>query len=259
MEKSEEDKANGNWLIYCITNKIDGKVYVGLTTDLRSRLCKHFSEARNNRGYRLHEAIREYGEDNFETSVLCYCASLEEALEREMEYVNLFDSNFNGYNSTLGGNTSPYNTEESLESMKAKVSKALMGRSLSEETKQKLRAGALGRKHTDEAKGKMSQSRKGKPLSEKNKIGISNALKGRVFTETQKQNMKQAAITARGVSVRCIDTGHEFETILDAARWLRLNGFPKACPSAIKRACTGVTERAYKLRWEVIEVNFTNS
>lgn len=252
MEISKDNKPSGNWLIYCITNKIDGKVYIGLTTDLTKRLAKHFSEARNGRGYRLHEAIRMYGEINFETSVLCYCASLEEALQKEIEYVSLFDSNANGYNATLGGNTSPYNTEESLESMKVKVSRALTGRTLCEQTKQKIRDSALGRRHTDESKEKMSKSRKGKALSEKNKLGISIALKGRVLTEEQKQNIREAAIAARGVPVRCIDTGVEFETILAAAQWLRSNGFPKACPSAIKRACVGVTQKAYKLRWEVV-------
>jgi predicted GIY-YIG superfamily endonuclease len=61
--------------IYKITNKINGKIYIGKTNDPYQRMHSHLSVARNgatNSFYQdtgkynyIHRAITKYGEDNF--------------------------------------------------------------------------------------------------------------------------------------------------------------------------------------------------
>lgn len=48
------------------------------------------------------KAIKEKGFDHFEVEILCECAE-SEADTREKEYIKMFDSRKNGYNSTPGG------------------------------------------------------------------------------------------------------------------------------------------------------------
>ena len=54
-------------IIYKITNKINNKVYIGLTTNtLKYRWSRHISESKNvNDTKHLYKAIRKYGVENF--------------------------------------------------------------------------------------------------------------------------------------------------------------------------------------------------
>lgn len=53
----------------------------------------------------IYRAIRKYGLENFTFEVLEECPS-ELLNEREIYWINYFDSYYNGYNCTLGGNES---------------------------------------------------------------------------------------------------------------------------------------------------------
>lgn len=55
--------------------------------------------------YHLYRSMRKYGIDNFEFSILEECA-ISELNEREKFWIQYYDSFFNGYNTTLGGNAS---------------------------------------------------------------------------------------------------------------------------------------------------------
>lgn len=56
----------GTGYIYSITNKINNKVYIGMTTrSVQQRRLEHISRSRyNNYSSKIHSAIRKYGEDN---------------------------------------------------------------------------------------------------------------------------------------------------------------------------------------------------
>ena len=59
-------------IIYKAENKIDGKVYIGKTTqEFKTRQISHKNDALTNR-YKMyfHNAIREHGFNNFEWSVI---------------------------------------------------------------------------------------------------------------------------------------------------------------------------------------------
>lgn len=92
--------------IYLITNKINGKRYVGQTrTALKVRMSKHYSDAKCEPGVTgIDAAIRKYGQENFDVRVLCECPEDQlDRLERYyIEVYNTYNSNY-GYNLTPGG------------------------------------------------------------------------------------------------------------------------------------------------------------
>ncbi|MEC2376244.1 GIY-YIG nuclease family protein, partial [Bacillus thuringiensis] len=90
--------------IYRLRNKINEKNYIGQTTNFKRRMIRHKADSKHPEPiYKIHRAIKKYGIDNFEITVLEECT--EEMLdEREIYWVSHFDSFNNGYNMTGGGN-----------------------------------------------------------------------------------------------------------------------------------------------------------
>lgn len=91
--------------IYIITNKINGKQYIGQTIQsIRKRFDRHCqyygSEAENRMAIKL--AIHKYGRKNFTIEVLEEC-DIENLNEREVYYIEKYDTFNKGYNSTKGG------------------------------------------------------------------------------------------------------------------------------------------------------------
>ena len=86
-------------LIYKITNCVNGKIYIGLTTrtlELRwKEHCRHNNQV-------IDKAIQKYGKDNFSLEILEECS--DELLdEREKYWIKDYDSFKKGYNITAGG------------------------------------------------------------------------------------------------------------------------------------------------------------
>lgn len=89
--------------IYCIKNTINNKMYIGLSKDIKSRISYH-KYASKNKNNHLYLAIRKYGWENFEYSILEVCEE-KYLCEREIFYINKYQT-FNeeyGYNKTFGG------------------------------------------------------------------------------------------------------------------------------------------------------------
>lgn len=94
--------------IYCYTNKINGKKYVGQTNNIERRKREHISVAFNPNSkdyeYLFHQKLREYGPDNFVFSILEETTS-DKVDEAEQFWIKELHSYVqeNGYNLTLGG------------------------------------------------------------------------------------------------------------------------------------------------------------
>ena len=84
--------------IYKITNLITDQVYIGLTSrTVEQRWKEHL------RGTQLIDtAIANYGRDNFQIETIEECTE-EEMDDREIYWINFYDSFHTGYNRTLGG------------------------------------------------------------------------------------------------------------------------------------------------------------
>lgn len=93
--------------VYRLLNIVNNKIYIGSTTSGSGRrFKKHVADALANKdNYPIHQAIREFGEDSFNLSVIEFCNSLEEMNKREAFYVATLNATNPeiGYNRKVGG------------------------------------------------------------------------------------------------------------------------------------------------------------
>lgn len=119
--------------IYKITNKINGKCYIGQSNDIHRRWKQELAPNAKLNPH-LARAFEKYGIDNFEFEIIEECQR-EQLNEREQFYIEIYhsiDPNL-GYNKTEGGDGN-------------------LGRHfiMSEEQKEKIRKANTGRKYTDD-------------------------------------------------------------------------------------------------------------
>ena len=109
--------------IYCFTNKVNGKKYIGSTIQAPNiRYNQHIynttHESAHQYDYPLYQAIRKYGLDNFTFDVIYQAEHTEEEIRLiEADYIHEFNTvSPNGYNQT--DNTEhPINAIESYKKM----------------------------------------------------------------------------------------------------------------------------------------------
>jgi group I intron endonuclease len=92
--------------IYKATSATTGKVYIGQTTQtLQERINQHNSHAFGHQyNYHFHNAIRKYGADDFSYEIIeDNIKSVETLNERERYWISYYNSYYDGYNSTMGG------------------------------------------------------------------------------------------------------------------------------------------------------------
>ena len=99
-------------IIYKITNQINNKVYIGLTTcSLKYRWAKHIAESKNiNNTKHLYKSMRKYGIKNFVIEEIDSTNDFKELGKLERHYIQQYNStNPNlGYNLTHGGESNQY-------------------------------------------------------------------------------------------------------------------------------------------------------
>ena len=97
------------WTVYMHTNKINNKVYVGITSQdvkQRWRNGKGYLKKRSDGSYvqtKFARAIQKYGWDNFEHIVWAEGLSHKDACNVEQLLIAIWDTIKNGYNITAGG------------------------------------------------------------------------------------------------------------------------------------------------------------
>lgn len=102
--------------IYKITNQINGKVYIGLTTQgIKRRWSEHLYRFNScEREHALYLAMRKYGIENFDIESIQKTDDPNELPELEMKHIQENDSLNNGYNMTCGGDFISDETREKL-------------------------------------------------------------------------------------------------------------------------------------------------
>lgn len=195
-------------IIYKITNKINGKCYIGQTTkgfdkryvyqgeDIEKVYKYHLTMKKcDNYNEHLFRSIEKYGVDSFEViKVFDVAFSQIELNIKEKFYIKLFKSNERdfGYNINEGGEG---NSRPCKEETKIKISKANKGKLLGEKNPM------YGKTHTKEVKKKMSEINK-KRIREK-----SNRAKEIFIYDKNMILLKYA------------------KTVIEASEWLVENGF----------------------------------
>ena len=173
-------KAEKKTGIYKITNKEDGKIYIGQAKDLEKRWETHRKT--------------KYPEDQFTYEIIMEC-DLEQLNFWEIAWItseNACDPAV-GYNKALGGTSlkSIIPSDETRAKISA-ASKACVGRECSDETRAKISAAQKGKKLTDEHKAKISAAQKSKKLTDEARAKMSAANKGKKFTDEHKAKMSAA-------------------------------------------------------------------
>lgn len=175
--------------IYKITNKVNGKCYIGKTSiGYEKRFKKHKLNAENKINRRLYDAMNYYGYDNFTIEVLDTCIDEKELAAKEIKYIKQFNSLMpNGYNMTLGGDggyTLQSWSEEDRKRLYALQAMKRTGKTRTEITRKKISEANKGKVISKEARDKISVTLKNryKNLSKENKLKVIAPLKNSDYT-----------------------------------------------------------------------------
>lgn len=148
--------------IYKITNKVNNKIYIGSSIDIKERWYSHKNYLNKNKHNNLYllNAWNKYKEENFVFEILELVDDNTKLIEREQFYIDTLtpcDRNI-GYNiSPTAGSTLGY---KHTESAKEKVRQANLGKTYSDEI--------------NKSKGRTTSK------SEIHKLNISKSLKGNI-------------------------------------------------------------------------------
>ena len=92
------------YYLYKITNKVNGKFYIGVTKDVDRRWTVHCSKG--SKCPKLKAAISKYGRDSFTKEILCV-GEKDYIIELEAKYIAVTDNIEFGYNIHKGGKYYP--------------------------------------------------------------------------------------------------------------------------------------------------------
>lgn len=214
-------------VIYKLTNKISGKVYIGQTQkkDPMKRIKGHFRKQK--RPNVINKAAMSYGIDNFTIEILISCFDLEYLNEMEIFFIKYYDCRVpNGYNLEGGGHNH---------------------RDLHPQTLLKM---SLIKKHKCKPTVK-----KGTKQSKEHRENLSKVRKG--FTSKNRRNARRHSNKVRKlkgdfIKIKAINisTGEEksYLTIVDCCKDLNLD---ESCVSRVCRGLQGRTQhKGYKFETE---------
>jgi group I intron endonuclease len=170
-------------IVYLALNKINGKMYIGVTRStlerrvylhLKSKSCRYF-----------HQAIKKWGRENFEFFIIDRADNIDSLHEKERHWIALHGTNDRekGYNLTMGGEGVSGTPEVRRKiaaakmgdgnpmkraDVRAKVSASLMGnvpwnkgKAFSDEHRRNLSESHMGNKRSAESRAKQSKSARG--------------------------------------------------------------------------------------------------
>ena len=154
--------------IYKITNKINGKCYVGQTVNIKKRWAKYKS-LKCEKHPKLYPALKKYGVSNFSFDIIDESFSQDHLSKLETKHIVSLNSMDGGYNCNLGGDGGMVGYKQSEET-KLKISQNNKGKhfiKFTEEQKQNVSQAVsgknniwLGRSHSTSTKIKMSDALK---------------------------------------------------------------------------------------------------
>lgn len=161
--------------IYCITNTVNGKKYIGQSWDVNARMLRHQSNLRDNKHCNKHlqASWNKYGAaqlvftvertitDSPLAQILLDC--IEDCYIKKM---HLLDHQY-GYNKRAGGSHGKMSDEA-----KEKMSLACKQRPINWVAIEKMRETNIGRAVSETTKEKISQAHKGRPKSEAHKASL---------------------------------------------------------------------------------------
>lgn len=253
-------------IIYKITNKLNGKVYIGQT--IRTLTERWYGHCNAPTDMAIHNAIKKYGKENFTIEQIDEANDRDELDRKEIYWIKVYDCiSPKGYNITKGGvhyevteatrnkhklycgEKHPMYGKHLSETHKAKLRNAFLGdknhfygKTHSKETKEKLRNLNLGKKHSPQTIQKMREAN----------AGEKNGFYGKRHNVESKKKMSDyrkslvGKCNPKNKRVKCIETNEVFPSIRLAAEALGVG------ETLISRVCCGKLPHTHKLHFVFI-------
>ena len=186
--------------IYAIVNMKSGSRYIGRSVDLDKRRKMHWWQLENNRHFNKPLQAAYNKGDPLVFTVVEKCGK-DKLNEREVYWIEYFDSLENGYNLCEGGKTTTgyHFTDE----QKKKISDAKKGRVVQRSTIEKRERTKRIKYETDaeyrrtvQENGRKAlkiarETQKGKPFTKEHREKLSHALKGRYISQRHKEKLRR--------------------------------------------------------------------
>lgn len=208
-------------VIYCITNIVNDKQYVGQAVNKDKRLRDHMImlNAGKHQNRHLQSAYNKYGKENFIYTILEIVPNGPDLKDRLttceqywMDKLNTVTPNGYNLNPTAATAIGFKHSEET----KLKWSEQRKGQKRSDEFKKAQSERMKGRVFSEEAKANMSNAHKGYKASEETKALMSEQRKGNKFAAGRKHSKEQ--IEARMVSIRGIPKSEAIKARMSEAQ-----------------------------------------
>lgn len=230
-----------NYTVYKHVNKINGKVYVGITGGNVQRRW------RSGKGYKrsphFRKAIEKYGWDNFDHIIILKGISKETACIVERKLIKRYKSRNPkyGYNIASGGQSGAAGTVQGPTTLEKKREASL--RSWRDPKIREARISAMvGRVMSEEARRNMSLAQKGHFVSEETKKKVSDGLL-KYYSDPEARKRRSDSVPGK-TAVRCVETGIIYDSSADACRQTGVSG------GNIHSACRGKRNTAGGFHWE---------
>lgn len=191
--------------IYKITNKVNGKIYIGSSINCRQRVYSHVSFLARNKHHNsyLQNAFSKYGIDSFIFEVIASVLDTKDLCKIEQDFINETEC----YKRNIGYNLSP-------------TAGNTLGLKQSPETIAKKKGMFTGSKNPFYGKKHSEETRK--IISEKAKLRIRE--KNPFFNKKHNEDTKKKMRNGRRIKpFVCVETGEIFTSTGDAAEKLDLH------------------------------------
>lgn len=223
-----KNKICGIYKITCLPNN---KIYIGSSSDIKNRWCRHRKNMETGKGNpNMLNSYKKYGKNNFIFEIIEECET-NELINREIYWADFYKSNGHTLFNCGDFIESPTRgVEVSLET-RLKISKSLIGN-----------ARTKGKKQSEETKKKISESLKklGRKISKDNLEKLVEACK-KPKTEQHKLNLSKSHTELKGIKLICLETNEIYKSYKEAAD--KLNTDYQGIRQSILRngKCKGLT------------------
>lgn len=251
--------------IYLVTNRLNGKQYVGQTLrdDIELRWKEHRKICKASLGKYIYNAYLKHGIENFDFKVICNCDN-EKCNDLEEEYIQKYNTiSPNGYNLKSGGRNSrqhPDTIKLISERKKGVPSKVVMTPELRKIRSQNSKGEKnpnYGKKLSDEQRQKISQKTKENWKAKKEagfvqKPNVMNAMNEALKKKRESVPKKvKPKSTSNKRSIAKLDQYgniiEKFESMIEASKKTNI------CGMSISKVCRGCRKTAGGFGWKYLD------
>lgn len=179
-------------VIYAIENKVNGKMYIGQTINLKRRWANHKSKLKNNKHINQHlqNSYNKYGKSKFKYKIIERNIPVEKLEEKETYYIHKYNSFKGGYNLKKYGERGVIFSKKTLQKISKNNARYWEGKSRNELTGKKISKALIG-----EYKGAQN------PHSIKKEIGL------KIYNEYKDKNVSQQQLSKK-YNISNVIVGH---------------------------------------------------